>query len=293
MAGTPAPQPNPAPNGAAPVPAATPVAAPAAESWYSGFKDSELKAYLDLNRVPDAETAVKNWREAERFVGAPKDELIRIAKDPSKLTEEQRNQVYARLGRPEKIEDYGADLNNPLAAKAIPLLHKYGMPKEGVAELAGIIQQIGEQEAAAKEQARNIEFDRMEEQLHNEWPGEIYNQRTEMGIRAMRELVSPMFGGDLDKTSDMIGKMEDAIGSAQLVKLFAHLGQKIMEGSNGAESFVTGSNPSNFGMTPEQAKARIDQLNHDKEWGARMLNNPGGPEKAEWSRLIELASRAR
>ncbi|MDE2020403.1 MAG: hypothetical protein KGJ13_08715, partial [Patescibacteria group bacterium] len=93
-------------------PATVPEAAPAPVAdapWYQGA-DQETVGYLQ-NRGLDRKTpkeaaleAIKAHREAEKFIGAPADKLVRLPKDEADTAGWE--QVYGRLGVPADAKGY-------------------------------------------------------------------------------------------------------------------------------------------------------------------------------------------
>jgi len=126
------------------------------------------------------------------------------------------------------------------------------------------------------------------ETLHKEWPGEVFNQKQELARRAVREFVVPLVGEKIagEKASEILGKVEDAIGTSAFMKLFAMIGEK----AGVEDKFVDGGR-NGFDMSPAAARARLDMLKLDKEWSGKVIANPGGPERQEWDRLIRIGAQ--
>src|SRR5713101_2014833 len=87
----------PAPSAPAAQPSSTPAAT---EPWYSGFQDKDLKGYAELNHWKDPEAAARDAREAQKLIGVPKEDLLRVPKDFGVAKPEEIDAVYDRLGRP-------------------------------------------------------------------------------------------------------------------------------------------------------------------------------------------------
>lgn len=262
--------------------------APAAPApWYNDFSDPDLKGFTELKGWKHPSEAVKSYRELESLRGVPADQLLKLPKADAKP--EEWNPVYDRLGRPAKPEDYKlptVEGGEGFAQKMAPLLHSAGLNQSQVDTIAKgwnahIEASVKEMEAA---QAQREQVDL--QNLHREWPGEVFDQRQEMARRAVREFVGPV-AGDSEKTAEMLGKIEEAVGTASFLKLFAAIGEKV------GESKYIGDNarPGNFGMTPQAARVRLSELRADKEWGAKYLKNPGGPEGQEFERLLHISSQ--
>src|SRR5258708_5378414 len=90
-------------NGA--VTTAPPAAAPAGDApFYSTFDDADLKGFAEVNGLKTPLHAVQQLREAQKLIGVPKDELVRVPKADAK--QEDWNPIWDRLGRPKEAAEY-------------------------------------------------------------------------------------------------------------------------------------------------------------------------------------------
>jgi hypothetical protein len=291
MAGTPAAATEPVQGqGVQPAGGATATASSAAPApWYGELKDADLKGWADLKALKSPEDAIKYARDTEKFVGVPKDELLRLPKDLSAAKPEELDALYTRLGRPAAPTDYKLPVvegGEEFAGAMAPVLHAAGLSQAQATKIAegytAFMNKAVEAQNAAQAQQEQVEV----AQLHREWPGETFNQRQEMARRAVSQFVMPTVGGDRAKAEEVLGKIEDAVGTATFLKLFSGIGEKVGEGS-----FVGGDKPSQgFGMTPAQADAALKEKTGDREWRTRYLNNPKGPEAQEFDRLSRIAT---
>jgi hypothetical protein len=78
----------------------------------------------------------------------------------------------------------------------------------------------------------------------------------------------------------MLEKMESALGTAEMLKFFAKVGKGM-----GEDAIVEGSSSGKFGISPEAARVRIQQLKADPEWTAKYLSG-NADAKAELERLM-------
>jgi len=279
-------------TGATPVPIApnggTPAAVPAAP-WYGELTDPDLKGFAELKKPTDAATALKGWRDAEKFIGAPKEELLRLPKDLTAAKPEELDAIYTRLGRPAKADDYKIDPvegGEEFTAAFRPVLHSLGLNQAQVTKLTtawnAYMKGAAETGDRAQEQKEQLDL----QNLHREWPGDTFTQREEMARRGVREFVLPLVAGDQAKAGEMLGNIEDAIGTANFLKLFSGIGEKV-----GEARFAGGNQPTTFGMTPAAAKAQLDAYKADKNWNNKVFAKQQ-PEFGEWERLVALASQA-
>ena len=102
--------------------------------WKAGLSE-ELQRDPSIAHIPDVETMAKSYVNAQRMVGADK-----IAIPGNHGTDEEWDQVYTKLGRPDAPEGYELEMNNvPDGMDANPELvgwfqqtaHKVGLtPKQ-------------------------------------------------------------------------------------------------------------------------------------------------------------------
>jgi hypothetical protein len=274
--GTPAQQP----------PASGTAASAPAPPWYAGIEDSETRGYIENKAWKSPVEAIKSYRELEstfsKVRGAPPDRLVVLPGPDAKP--EDYAPVYDKLGRPKTPEDYklvGPDgtSTDPLAQKMAPVLHTYGATL-GLAKAINEtfnqhVQELITQQAADNE--AKVKADLLT--LHQEWPGQVYDERMALAKRAAES-----YG----VSEEWIDKLHTVLG-AEVFRFFARIGEGQGEGGKG---FARG-NASNttFGLTPEGAAAQIEALKADKEFGKKLLE--GNVEAKERLERLQLIRNAR
>ena len=269
--------------------AAAAAAAAASKPWYEGKADAETIGWLqnkgwDKDPVTAAIEASKARREAERFLGAPPEQLLRLPKDAT--DEAGWNAVRQRLGAPKEAREYdfstvkfadGSELEQSFTDRMRAALHKAGTPKDAapgvVKEVVGFMDAADAADTAAK--AARLQSERTA--LQSEWgPNAEFNRLTAM--QGAKRAV-----GSEEKAAEVISAMQDAIGYKATMEFWRKIGAGTSE-----DTFVEsghGGNP----VTMNGAKARIEELKNDPEWTARYLK--GMPkEKAEMDNLIMLVT---
>lgn len=268
-------QPTPPPAGGAPAPSAP---------WYGDLSaDPELKGYVELKNFKTPLDALKHARDTERFVGAPKEELIRLSKEPKP---EEMSALYDRLGRPAKPDDYKFEVvpgTEAFEKLARPALHALGLSQDQAAGLQKFINAHNAEQAATAQNARQQQEQADVQDLHREWPGNVYAEREQMGRTALNQFIVP-FCKDAAEAQEVVGKIEDAIGTARVLKLFSNIGEKLGEGKMVGDA--NGRRPE-FGMTPAAAGEQKRQNMTNPEWSKRALIK-GSPESIELDRLQRL-----
>lgn len=289
MAGTPNPIAEPVANGAAPIVA--PIAAPAPitqpvgnEPWFKGIEDSELRGWTELKGWKSPADAAKSARELETKIGVPAEQLLKLPKDLASAKPEELNAIYDRLGRPATPEDYHLEVplgdDGAFAKSIAPVLHKHGITAaqaKGLnADWNSMMEEMSRQSTEQVTQKQAAELT----DLKREWSGKTFDERSELGRRALRE-----YGAALGKDQAEIGQtltaLEGSIGTAKLLKLFAAIGEK--QGEHGFIDSDRGSQT--FGMTPEAAAVKKQQLMADPDFTKKYM---AGRETAEFQQIDQL-----
>jgi hypothetical protein len=262
-----------APSGTNNQPAGSqPNAAPTG-NWYDSFDDNELKGYVANKGWKDPRELADGYRNLEKLLGGEKIPMPKGAED-----KDGWNRVYDSLGRPKTADEYKLPVpegdDGAFAKVASGKFHELGLSAaqaQGLAEWWNATQAENQQNFT-QQSAAKIEADM--QALRKEWGG-AYDENVEFGRRAARE-----YGLDEAKLT----KIENALGTSEMLKLMSQIGR-----AQGESKFVDGENKSNrFGMTPEAARSRVEQLRGDREWTAKYLaGNADATE--ELNRLMKLA----
>ncbi len=269
--GNPNPNPNPAPD----------------KPFYDGFKDADTKAWLGSfapGTYPDAESVAVKAYNLEKFVGADKaGRGIVVPKDLSKIDE--LIPVFRKLGAAETIDGYKVDPKvekDPVISKLREHAHKIGMPVQHFNSTVALLTEV----VKSAQDSQTAQLDKTAEEdllsLRTEWikPGE-YDKQVELGRRAAKMFIPHE---SADQLEEVLTKMEGAVGTKFMMKLWAAIGGGLAE-----HSFVDDVNRPSGGMTPEGARVRINELKSDKEFGKKLLAG-GQAERNEWDRLHKIAA---
>lgn len=248
-----------------------------APTWYAGFADEGLRSWVASKGLPNAEEAVRSYHNAERFLGAPADELVRVPKNPTTADEFA---VFDRLGRPK--ESAGYELDTPAGAGderfvewAKTTFHKIGLTgRQGKEVSAAWNAYMTEQNAARVEEYTQVTTAE-ELQLKQEW-GAGFERQMETARRAAQQ-----FGF----TGEAVDALEQAMGYKAVVKFMANLGSKM-----GAEHEFIPGGPGKFGdaLTPAEAQAQITAKRADSGFVKRYTEGDTTA-RAEMERLHRLA----
>ena len=264
-------------NGAAPE-----SAAPAeAQSWYGSF-DGETQGWLENRGLTklDGNAAlpelVKGFRNAEKFVGAPADKLIRVP-DWDKADRVELDQGYTKLGRPADAKGYNIPVPDgsptEMAEWAKSVFHEAGLSQRQAAAISAKWNELGASVSQQNVQAQQQAIKDQETKLQLEW-GHAYDKNDAIAARAIDAL---------GLQREQLSALTRSLGFDGAMKMFASIGEKL-----GESEFVSGDNSSNSPVTPNQAQSRINQLQQDKDWVNKYI--AGNVEaRSEMERLMKMA----
>jgi hypothetical protein len=248
--------------------------APAAggDTWLTGIQDADLRGYAENKGWQNPVDVLNGYRNLEKLVGQDKIPMPKGADD-----KEGWSRVYDSLGRPKSADEYKLNVpegqNDAFAKMAAAKFHELGLSANQASQLADWYNAAASQAMETNNQTASVNAERDMISLRQEW-GQAYDENVELGRRAARE-----FG----LNGDMLGKMENAMGTKGLLEFMSRVGRGLTE-----HNFESGRTTNSFGMTPDAAKNRIQQLRGDKEWSSKYLSG-NADARAEMDRLMKLA----
>lgn len=235
-----------------PTPTPTPDPAP----WYGQLEQPELKTWVEGKQFASPQAALSSYMNAEKLIGAPPDQIIRLPKAEDK---DAWNGVWNRLGRPEKPEGYELPLpagdDGAFSKKASEWFHAAGVPKTAAQTIAqqwndyvaGLVQQ---DEAAARTKSEQDLA-----ALKTEW-GQEFDAKSEFGRRGLSA-----YGTKAGLTQDDLQSLERVLGTAKMLKLFHEVGQTTAE-----HGFAPG-NTGSVSLSPMQARSKLNDLQKQRAEG--------------------------
>lgn len=232
--------------------------------WY-GTPDTETLGYIQ-NRGLDKMTAdkaameaIKSHREAEKFLGVPQDQLLRIPKDASDVA--GWNTVHAKLGAPADAKEYdfsavkykdGTPLSPEETESIRTIAADLKLPKNSAALLAQKLLALGEVSRETSMAKAAGELAQEQDKLNQNWGS---NKAAHMVVaeNAMRAL---------GVTDEQIENLSKQIGYATTMEMFRNIGAR-----TGEDKFVTNGQGGQSGvMTKDAATYRLGQLQNDSLW---------------------------
>lgn len=272
--GTPAPAQAPAAGGGSPPPAA-------AGDWTAGLSET-TRGFVQTRGFKDPGQLAESYVNLEKLMGVPKDRLLKLPENDADV--EGFNQVYNRLGRPEKPDNYKIPMpekggDPKLAEFAKTMFHEAGLTQKQAEKVGAKWNEYNAGIAKTNGEAHLAKVQQEEGALKSEW-GAAFEQNIEIGRRAAQK-----FGVD----GATIDKLEAVMGFAGVIKLFHQLGSGTGVSHEG--SFVGANNGSGgFGnvLTPAQAKYQIEARRQDGDFVRRYTSGDLAA-KEEMSRLHSMA----
>lgn len=245
-----------------PAPPAAPKGGPpdVAPIHWTQALDPEAKSYVETKGYKEVSDVVKAQRSLETLLGGPRERLMKL---PEKGDDPAWGDVYKRLGKPEKADDYTVPVGqdgkpDAFGQWARDTFHKANLTKaQGDALVAQFSEFQKAQETARVEQFQTLSNDQLAK-LKQEW-GAAYDRN----IAAVNKILGP---AGLNLTEDEYHRAEGAFGVDGWAKfvhnLVSKLGVKV-----GEAPFVRGEGGGGPEvLTPDEAKAQIKALEKDTEF---------------------------
>lgn len=251
--------------------AATPATPPA---WTEGMTP-EQTGLVENKGWDGPGAALDSYAELSKMIG--KDTI----QFPGEGDTEAMSKLLSRLGRPDTADGYKLEVPdgaNPDFAKAFAgVAHEAGLTQAQVAKTMEWYNGQAATSATAAAEAKTAAGEQALTGLKAEW-GAAYEQNVEQGRRAATE-----FGVDIET----LGKIEGALGTADMLKLFADIGAKL------GEDTVSGDGGgSSLSLSPAAALQQISELNMDPNFVSALndKSNPGHKDAvAKKTRLFQFA----
>jgi hypothetical protein len=251
--------------------------------WHQGVDADLLGAWQNkgYDLTDPAKVAVetgKAWREAERMVGVPKEQLLRLPANAQDAAAWRG--VYERLGAPKEAKDYDftsvkyngtQDLEPSFVDALRSAFHTRGVSKDAATDITkAVVNFLNSEdtreatEAAARKTAQLAALD------------------AKWGTQKDANYLTALNGARrLGLSKEQMQGIEAAIGYDVAAELF----RKIGAGTN-EDTFVDGGAKTGQPATSEAAQARLNDLKSDPDWMKRYLSG-SEKEKREFKSLIE------
>jgi len=263
--------------------------------WFAGF-DAETQNYIttrglaDKDPVAAFQEAAKAHREAQAYIGVPKEQLLKLPK--ADAPPEEWDEVYKRLGYSANADDYkldglkradGTDADDAFKDFVRAQAADLKLSPAAAAKHAEAILRHTEAGSAAQTAAQVADATRALEALRQSW-GPNYDANKVIADNAYAAIMAAA-GFDNAQMTTAIQRLGETAGRAETMQMLLAIGQKL-----GEDRFVGGGMAGGAlgPRTADQAVARIAELKADSTWVSRYLAG-GQNEVKEMNNLHTLA----
>lgn len=250
--------------------AAAALAAQNQTPWFSTF-DADTQGVLQTKGwdklTPDqaAAQAIASYREAEKFLGVPKDQLLRRPDpaDPAAVAA-----FYQQLGKPASKDQYdfstvkfadGTALDDGFIANMRDTADALNLPKDTATQVVASVVKFMESADATEREAATAAVTQQQAELKKEWANNYDAHKFVAQQGALKVGVSQ---AEFDQ-------MFETPGGAKMLNIFRKIGEM-----NGEGRFVNNQGPGGGLLTREQAVAAKNGAMNDEAWVTRY--NAGG-----------------
>ena len=250
-------------------PAGNPTAPAAAPAWYApeGLDQnttSQLGELVKAKGWKGPADALLSYQNLEKVFGADKAGRTILA-PKSDDDEDGWNAVYNRLGRPESADKYELPVpegdDGSFAQSVAPVLHELGLTAKQARGLAEWWNDASSKRIEMESESFAAKSEAEYKELQREW-GAAASQNEELAKRAVLK-----FSKEAGIDDQAFEAMEQAVGTARLMKLFHAIGSQFAE-----SDFISSDMPAAGAMSPAQAKNKLAELFTDQEFMARHMN---------------------
>jgi hypothetical protein len=256
-----------------------------ATTWVPQDADAALRGHIETkgwNSMTPAEAAfaaAKAHKEAEAFVGAPADQMLRI---PKPEDEAGTKAFWGKLGAPDDAAKYdfagikfsdGKDLQPEFVQKMQAAAFAQHLPQTAAQAMVKEVVGYLEGTKAAETAETTASLQAAQTALKQNW-GSNYEANMFVARRAAQALGVPV---------EAVAALESQVGYDKVMEMFRQIGTKI-----GEDAFVRNLNPNVPGvMSRDQAVAQLDQLKADDAWVKRYLDG-GAAERRQMDALTQI-----
>ncbi len=250
--------------------------------WFGRIVFAADAAFRDITAVAGL---ASSYLHATKMSGGRPQDLVRV---PGPEDAEGWSAVYAKLGRPEKVDGYAikapqgqewSDADKAFHAAILPAVHAAGLSQRQLDQVVTAWNGYADRVVAEQDAAAVVRQQESERALRTEW-GRAYDQNLDLAKRALAHYWDADAVQALEETG-----LGDHPG---LARLFAKLGKGLEE-----DGLLGRGAPSGGGvLAPTEARQQIAAKYQDKDFAAVLTNKraPGHAEAvAEMERLHLMA----
>lgn len=239
----------------------------AAKPWYDGKADAELVGHMqnngwDKDPVEAAIAAAKSHREAQKKLGLPPDQILRLPKPDA--PEAEIKAFHQRLGAPSDPKEYdfsavktsdGKDISPEFAEALRASFARRFVPKDTALEIAKDIVKFNDGDAQQQLAAKTAKINEEKAALAAEWKADPDGNM----------FIAKRGAAALGLTAEQVTALENIVGYAGVMKAMHKVG--VLNREPGG--LITNDGKNSGAMTREQAIARKADLMRDSAWTKR------------------------
>lgn len=235
-------------------------------SWDTHITDEANRGWLKSKGVKDPATLVSSYRELEKFVGVPKEQLLKL---PENLDSPEAEAVFQRLGKPAKAEDYKIDGEMKDFAEHF---HKANLSTKQAEALVKAYTDRATAQAKAAADAAQIALTNETEALKKAW-GNAHDQKMQMAAHAAKKF---------ELGAEGLSAIQKAMGYTKGAEFLAKLGETM-----GEANFIQG-NGGTQKLDTDTARSKIADKMSDPAFMKRYTSG----DKAAIAEMIRLGEDA-
>tara|TARA_R100001443_G_scaffold2676_4_gene8765 strand:- start:6263 stop:7108 length:846 start_codon:yes stop_codon:yes gene_type:complete len=236
----------------------------------------ELREHPSLSPIKDVGNLARSYVNAQRLIGSDK---VPLPKNP---TEEDLDNIYSKLGRPETPQGYelpvdGNVITEEVAAQYADIAHNLRLTPQQAQGVLDYYKSTVQQTSEGLVEQAEKQAEKTAAELQKEW-GQAFEQK----VTAAKDIVEQFGGSDLLQM-----KLEDGtlIGNhPAFIKAFAAMGD--FKSTVTSEDTVS-DNATNRAYTPAMAQQEVDTIMNDKTHAYWNRKDPVGRQRAV-ERMQEL-----
>lgn len=230
--------------------------------WKDELPD-DIKSDPSLASIQDVAGLAKSYINAQTLVG--KKGVILPGEN---ATEDDWNQFYGAIGRPETPDKYeiakpselpeGFPYVEDIEKNFKDVAHKMGLTPNQVKGLYDWYMKMDVDLFQTAQNHLKQQGESLEAELRKEW-GMAYDQKAELAKRAAKQFAD----------EDTLTQLEGALGAPGMVKLFAKIGEAM-----GEDKMIGGGGGSGTALTPDQARQEIAKIMGDPKHSYHLGDHP-------------------
>lgn len=244
----------------------------AKQPWYATIQEEPVRQLMEAKKYKNPAELAVAYSNANKISKISPDVAAVIEGNAS---DEQRNNFYRTMGRPESSDKYdlkpgeGVAVDENMMKFGKDLFHEMGLNNKQAQAAMDKWNKFAAAAGGASVEADRIANDKAVDALMASY-GEEGKKNQAAGERVTRAL---------GLSADNLAKIESAIGGAAMIDLFVRIGQKSGEGGlKGGSETVQDPNDVTL-LTPAQAQTKIESLQGNPEF-MKKYNDKQHPEHA-------------